>query len=44
VIELLNGMSKFVQENEPQTLRYQIHREVNKKTGVDDLVLLETYA
>jgi hypothetical protein len=34
-------MAKFVQENEPRTLKYQLHREINKKTGVDDLVMLE---
>jgi hypothetical protein len=34
-------MAKFVKENEPKTLKYQLHREINKKTGVDDLVMLE---
>jgi quinol monooxygenase YgiN len=43
VIELLTSMAKFVKENEPKTLKYQLHREINKKTGVDDLVMLERY-
>ena len=34
-------MAKFVQETEPSTLKYQLHREINKKTGVDELVMLE---
>lgn len=41
VIELLTTMAKFVQENEPKTLKYQLHREINKKSGVDDIVMLE---
>jgi hypothetical protein len=34
-------MAKWVKENEPKTLKYQLHREINKNTGVDDLVMLE---
>jgi hypothetical protein len=41
VVELLTNMTKVVKENEPKTLKYQLHREINKKTGVDDLVMLE---
>jgi quinol monooxygenase YgiN len=39
--ELLEGMSKSVLSNEPSTLRYQIHREINKKTGEEELVMIE---
>jgi len=34
-------MTKFVKENEPKTLKYQLQREINKKTGVDNLIMLE---
>jgi quinol monooxygenase YgiN len=34
-------MSKSVLSNEPGTLRYQIHREINKKTGEEELVMIE---
>lgn len=34
-------MSKSVLSNEPGTLRYQIHREVSKKTGEEELVMIE---
>lgn len=35
-------MSTFVKENEPQTLKYQMHREINNTTGEDDVVMWET--
>ncbi|RFU33889.1 hypothetical protein B7463_g2422, partial [Scytalidium lignicola] len=43
VVELLKGMSEYVKANEPGTLRYHIHREVNKKSGVEEVIMLETY-
>jgi quinol monooxygenase YgiN len=43
VVELLHEMCVFVEENEPRTLKYQLHREINKTTGEDDVVMWETY-
>ncbi|KAE9374715.1 hypothetical protein N431DRAFT_556955 [Stipitochalara longipes BDJ] len=43
VIELLNGVSQYIQKNEPGTTRYQINVEVNKKSGVEQVILLESY-
>lgn len=34
-------MSKSVLSNEPGTIKYQIHREINKKTGEEELVMIE---
>jgi hypothetical protein len=42
VVELLHEMCVFVEENEPRTLKYQLHREINKATGEDDVVMWET--
>ncbi|KAL3427086.1 hypothetical protein PVAG01_00595 [Phlyctema vagabunda] len=43
VIELLLEVSKYVVDNEPDTLKYHIHLESNKKTGVEEVIILETY-
>ena len=43
VVELLQGVAEYIIKNEPDTLKYQIHREVNKKTGVDEVIVLETF-
>lgn len=32
---------KWVEANEPNTLKYELKREVNKKTGVECLILVE---
>jgi hypothetical protein len=42
IIELLAIMCEFVKEHEPRTLKYQMHREINKTTGEDDVVMWET--
>jgi hypothetical protein len=31
-----------VYANEPTTLKYQLVREVNKKSGVEEVIMLET--
>ena len=36
-------MSSFVKKNEPGTLKYQIMRETNKKSGVEEVVMFERY-
>lgn len=41
VVELLNEVSKYVHNNEPGTLKYQIIRELNKKTGVEQIIMME---
>ncbi|KAM3080911.1 hypothetical protein ACMFMG_004871 [Clarireedia jacksonii] len=43
LVELLNGVSQHVKDNEPGTLRYEVNREVNKKDGVEQVIMLETY-
>lgn len=43
VIELLQEVSVYVKDNEPNTLRYEITRQVNKKSGVDEIIMLERY-
>jgi hypothetical protein len=43
VVELLNQVSVYVKNNEPGTLRYEITREVNKKSGVEEVIMLETF-
>lgn len=42
VVELLTEMSTYVHEHELGTTRYQITREVNKKSGVEEIIMLET--
>jgi hypothetical protein len=44
VVELLNEVSKYVQNNEPGTTKYQINVEVNKKSGVEEVIMLERSA
>jgi quinol monooxygenase YgiN len=43
VIELLQGVAVYVRENEPNTLKYEIVRQVNKKSGVEEIIMLERY-
>ena len=42
IVELLNEVSSYIQSNEPGTTRYQINVEVNKKSGVEEVILLES--
>jgi hypothetical protein len=42
VVELLNEVSQYVQKNEPGTTRYQINVEVNKKSGIEEVIMIET--
>lgn len=42
-MELLQGVSQYVKDNEPDTLRYEIVRQVNKKSGVEEVIMLERY-
>jgi len=44
VVELFLETAEQVKQNEPGTLKYQIHREVNKKSGIEEVVIVETYA
>ncbi|KAL5345093.1 hypothetical protein V498_01466 [Pseudogymnoascus sp. VKM F-4517 (FW-2822)] len=44
VAELLGNHAKWVQTNEPRTLRYELKRQVDSKTKVEELVMIETYA
>lgn len=44
VVELLNEVSQYVQKNELGTTRYQINVEVNKKSGVEEVIMLERCA
>lgn len=41
VVELLSEVSEYVKASEPGTTRYQITREVNKKSGVEEVIMLE---
>ncbi|TAQ88271.1 hypothetical protein B7494_g3368, partial [Chlorociboria aeruginascens] len=41
--ELLLEVSEYVKKSEPGTLKYQIHREVSKKTGAGQVILFERY-
>ncbi|KUJ19770.1 uncharacterized protein LY89DRAFT_611580 [Mollisia scopiformis] len=43
VVELLQGVAAYVKENEPQTLRYEISRQANKKTGDEEVIMVESY-
>lgn len=40
VEELLTNLTKFVHENEQSTLRYHLHKEINKDTP--EFVMIET--
>jgi hypothetical protein len=44
VVELLNEVSQYVQKNESGTTRYQINVEVNKKSGVEEVIMFERSA
>ena len=35
-------MSEYIKKNEPDTLKYEIHREVNKKSGAEQVIMIET--
>ncbi|KAF7921192.1 uncharacterized protein EAE98_008618 [Botrytis deweyae] len=43
VAELLNEISTHIEATEPGTLKYEIKKEVNKKTGAVEIVMLESY-
>ena len=42
VVELLQEVSEYVKQNEPGTLKYEIHREVNKKSGAEQVIMIES--
>jgi len=35
-------VSEYVKNNEPETLKYEINREVNKKSGAEQVIMIET--
>lgn len=41
--QLLTDLGKWVEENEHDTIRYQLHRENNRATGVEELIMIERY-
>ena len=42
VIDLINEVAKYVKDNEPGTLRYEINRSLRAgKDGNEDIVMLE---
>lgn len=41
VIELIHGIAEYVQKNETGTLKYQMNREVNKKSGLEEIIMIE---
>jgi hypothetical protein len=41
VVELLKEIAEYVEKSEPGTLRYEIHREINKKSGDDEVIVVE---
>ena len=41
IVELLSEVSVYVEKYEPGTLKYQITREVNKKNGVEEIIMIE---
>ena len=41
IAELLGAHAKWVEANEPKTLKYELKRETNKKTGVEELIMVE---
>lgn len=41
VAELLNEVSAYVQENEPGTLKYEVNKEINKKSGAVEIIMME---
>lgn len=44
VVELIQGVSKYVKDNEPGTLRYEITRDLRPgKDGNEDVVMIERY-
>ena len=38
-IELLTAHAQYVKDNEPNTTKYQLHKQINS----NDLVMIETY-
>lgn len=44
VVELLNEVAVYVKEKEPGTLKYEIHRQINKKSGDDEVIMIERFA
>jgi len=43
VVEVFIETAKQIEQSEPGTLKYQINREVNKKKGVEEVVVVESY-
>jgi len=44
LVELLQGVSKHVRDNEPGTLKYEIHRSLRPgKDGAEDVIMVERY-
>ncbi|CAD6439443.1 ded0aac4-fbad-4099-a19a-16c0bfbaea6a [Sclerotinia trifoliorum] len=43
VAELLNEISQYIKANEPGTLKYEVNKEVNKKSGAEEIILVESY-
>ena len=44
VVELIQNVSKYVKDNEPGTLRYEITRDLKPgKDGNEDVVMIERY-
>ncbi|THV55181.1 hypothetical protein BGAL_0012g00190 [Botrytis galanthina] len=43
VAELLNEISTHIKATEPGTLKYEIKKEVNKKTGAVEIIMFESY-
>lgn len=44
VVELLNEVAAYVKEKEPGTLKYEIIRQINKKSGDDEVIMIERFA
>ncbi len=44
LVELLDGVAKYVLENEPGTLKYEVNRSLRPaKDGTEDVIMLERY-
>ena len=41
VAELIAAHAEWVKANEPKTLKYECKREVNKKSGLEELIMVE---
>ncbi|PQE16765.1 antibiotic biosynthesis monooxygenase protein [Rutstroemia sp. NJR-2017a BBW] len=43
LLELVSQVCQYVKDNEPGTLRYEATCEVNKQSGVEQIIMFETY-